>query len=107
MLAERTRTSERYVREWLAAQARSGYIIYDSTTNRYTLPAEHALVLADENDAANLLGVFQHFVSAIKTESKITKAFRIGGGMDWKDHDYDFYKGKSSWYKKNSILRRK
>ncbi|MGY4651796.1 hypothetical protein [Mycobacterium sp. URHB0021] len=36
-LAERTGTSERYVREWLANQAAGGYVEYDSATDEYYL----------------------------------------------------------------------
>jgi hypothetical protein len=45
-LAERTGTSERYVREWLNANAASGYVTYDAKTAMYTLPPEQALALA-------------------------------------------------------------
>src|SRR5262245_45951169 len=41
-LAAKTGTGERYVREWLAGQAASGYVTYDSATGRYTLPDAHA-----------------------------------------------------------------
>ena len=51
-LAARTRTSERYVREWLNANAASGYIAYDAAT--YTLPPEQALALAVDNSPAFL-----------------------------------------------------
>ena len=47
-LAARTETQERYVREWLNAQAASGFVAYDAADDRYTLPAEQAFVLADE-----------------------------------------------------------
>ena len=42
-LAERTGTNERCVREWLAAQAAAGYVEYDASTGRYTLPPEQAV----------------------------------------------------------------
>src|SRR5580693_5835260 len=42
-LAGRTGTAERYVREWLNAQAAGGYVGYDPDTGRYTLPVEHAI----------------------------------------------------------------
>lgn len=93
-LAKRTKTNERYVREWLAVQACSDYIVYDKQTNTYSLPPEHALVLADENSPANLLGLFQHFISAVKTESALTEAFRTGSGIDWSIHDNDFFEGQ-------------
>ena len=37
-LAARTGTAERYVQEWLNAQAAGGYVDYDPVTGRYTLP---------------------------------------------------------------------
>ena len=42
-LAERTNTSERYVREWLINQAAAGYIDYQPETQSYSLPAERAV----------------------------------------------------------------
>src|SRR5215216_8117050 len=45
-LAELTGTTERYVREWLNAQAAGGYVEYDPEQRRYTLPPEQAVVLA-------------------------------------------------------------
>ena len=53
-LAERTGTAERYVREWLNAQAAGGYVDYDPDSGRYTLPAEHAVALTDESSPACL-----------------------------------------------------
>src|SRR5215204_4446284 len=49
-LAERTGTAERYVREWLNAQAAGGYVEY--ADGRYTLPPEQAIALTDENSPA-------------------------------------------------------
>src|SRR4029450_668582 len=51
-LSERTGTSERYVREWLNAQAAGGFVEYDSAAGTYTLPPEHAVALADEASPA-------------------------------------------------------
>jgi 2-polyprenyl-3-methyl-5-hydroxy-6-metoxy-1,4-benzoquinol methylase len=100
-LAKLTETNERYVREWLAAQACSDYIKYDRQTNTYSLPPEHALVLVDENSPANLLGLFQHFISAVKTESALTEAFRTGSGIDWSIHDNDFFEGQERFSRPN------
>src|SRR5689334_8829954 len=44
-LAGRTNTAERYVREWLNAQAAGGYVLYDPDSGRYTLPPEQAAAL--------------------------------------------------------------
>ena len=58
-LAERTGTAERYVREWLNAQAAGGYVDYDPASGRYTLPPEQAVALTDEDSPAYLPGFFQ------------------------------------------------
>ena len=56
-LAERTGTAERYVREWLNAQAAGGYVEYDPESGRYTLPPEQALALTDSDSPAYLPGL--------------------------------------------------
>jgi len=45
-LAQATGTSERYVREWLAAQAASGYVEYDSVSGKFSMQPEQVLALA-------------------------------------------------------------
>ena len=49
-LAGRTDTTERYLAEWLAAQAASGYITYEGD-GRYRLPDEQAEALANDMTA--------------------------------------------------------
>src|SRR5256885_17201524 len=51
-LAEKTGTAERYIREWLNAQAAGGFVKYDPTTQKYELPPEQAMAPADENSPA-------------------------------------------------------
>ncbi len=58
-LAERTGTAERYVREWLNAQAAGGYVEYDPESGRYTLPPEQTVALTDSSSPAYLPGFFQ------------------------------------------------
>ena len=50
-LAQRTGLVERYIEEWLAVQAGLGYVEYDQAAQTFTLPEEHAAVLADERPA--------------------------------------------------------
>src|SRR6202161_85481 len=47
-LATRTKTTERYVREWLSAQAAGGFVTYDPSSQKFTLPPEQDMALADE-----------------------------------------------------------
>ena len=44
-LAESTGTHERYVREWLNAQAAGGYVEYEADSGRYVLPPEQSVAL--------------------------------------------------------------
>ena len=79
--------SERYVREWLNAQAAGGYVDYDAATSRYTLPPEQAIALADEDSPAFLPGAFQLMPRPCVDEPKITEAFRSGAGVGWHEHN--------------------
>jgi hypothetical protein len=58
-LAERTGTHERYVREWLGNQAAGGYVVHDPADGTYELPAEQAMVVADEDSPVFLAGAFE------------------------------------------------
>src|SRR3954451_21752734 len=53
-LALRTSTNERSVREWLHGQVAGGYVRFDAESNQYSLPAEHAFVLANPESPAFL-----------------------------------------------------
>src|SRR3954449_1166072 len=47
-LARRSGVAERYVREWLNAQAAGGYVDYDPNSCSYTLPPEQAIAMTDD-----------------------------------------------------------
>src|SRR5713101_1615111 len=47
-LASRMGIQERYAREWLGGMTSANYVEYDPATRRFTLPPEHAAVLAQE-----------------------------------------------------------
>ncbi len=55
-LAARTGTAERYVREWLNAQAAGGYIGYHPAEGAYSLAPEQAAAFCDEDSPAYLPG---------------------------------------------------
>ena len=90
-LAERTGTSERMVREWLANQVAGGYLEYDAQGQRYRLPPEHAMALADEESPVFVQGAFQLLASAFRDEPKIIEAFRSGEGLGWHEHDPELF----------------
>src|SRR6202022_397646 len=92
-LAEKTGTSERYIREWLNAQAAGGYVTYDAPTGRYLLPPEQAMALADEDSPAFVGGAFELATATIKAEPRIEQAFKSGAGVGWHEHDAGVFTG--------------
>ena len=100
-LASKTGTAERYVREWLAAEAAGGFVMYDAATARYTLPPEQALALADETSPVFLPGFFEIVAACVKDEPKITEAFRTGKGVGWHEHDHGLFAGTERFFRPN------
>jgi hypothetical protein len=98
-LANLTATAERYIREWLANQAAGGYLTYDSASQRYTLPYEHAQALVNENSPAYVAGGFQVMMSFYLDASKILEVFKTGKGIAWGDHDKDLYQGTERFFR--------
>jgi 2-polyprenyl-3-methyl-5-hydroxy-6-metoxy-1,4-benzoquinol methylase len=98
-LAARTQTSERPLREWLAAQAAAEYITYDAGTRRYELPAEHALALVHEDSPAFVAGAFQSMTAATRAVHKVIEAFRSGNGVGWHEHEHDLFEGVERFFR--------
>jgi hypothetical protein len=92
-LAGRTGTAERYVHEWLAAQAAAGYLAYDPASGRFSLPEEQAFALADPAGPLYLPGAFQLALASLKAESRIAEAFRGGTGVGWHEQDPEVFDG--------------
>src|SRR5437868_15442656 len=86
-LAEKTSTAERYVREWLNAQAAGGFVTYEPATQKYELPAEQAMALADENSPAFVGGAFEIATATLKSIPQIQDVYRSGAGFGWHEHD--------------------
>ncbi|MGE0205067.1 MAG: methyltransferase domain-containing protein [Hyphomicrobiaceae bacterium] len=85
-LAAATGTSERYVREWLSAQAASGFVGYDPGTHAFALSPEQAAVFADEDSPVFMLGGFTSLAAVYADEPRLEEAFRTGRGIGWGDH---------------------
>ncbi len=83
-LAERTGTTERYVREWLEHHASSGILDVDDPAaapleRRYRLPPEHVPVLADPDDVHYEAYRGVEIVRAARPLPDLLEAFRNGG----------------------------
>jgi ubiquinone/menaquinone biosynthesis C-methylase UbiE len=98
-LASRTATNERSVREWLNGQVAGGYVLFDASTDKYLLPAEHAFVLANPDSPAFLPPAFDVAASLWHGEDQILAAFRSGKGMGWHDHNCRLFTGTEAFFR--------
>lgn len=98
-LAKQTGTHERYIREWLAAQAASNYVDYDPVTKRFSMSREQAMLFADENSPVYMVGGFFAAASAINDERRLTEAFRTGRGIAWGDHHDCLFCGTEKFFR--------
>jgi len=97
-LAARTGTNERYVREWLATQAASGFVTYDAAGGTFTLSPEQAAVFAEEDSPVNMTGGFYSIAAIFAAESKLLEAFKTGKGVSWSDQCNCLFCGVERFY---------
>jgi SAM-dependent methyltransferase len=98
-LAARTETDARYLREWLSAQAASGYVEYDAASGRFSLSEEQAFALTVEGGPAFVPGAFQIAVAQFKAIPKMVAAFRTGLGVGWHEHDAALFHGTERFFR--------
>jgi SAM-dependent methyltransferase len=98
-LARRTETDPRYLREWLSAQAASGYVSYDPASACFSLSEEQAFALAEEGSPAFIPGAFQVCVDQFKSIPKMTQALRTGLGIGWHEHDPSLFNGTERFFR--------
>lgn len=92
-LAQRTGTSERYVREWLSGLASAGYLEYSHGSGSYHLPLELAPVLAQEGGPMFLGGGYQQLQGLLLPLGLLLRAFREGGGVPQEAYGDDLWVG--------------
>lgn len=102
-LAERTGYDERYLTEWLAAQAASGYAEYDATAETFRLTEEQAFALTSTDNPFFAPGGMQVAASTIADVGLIADAIRTGGGVDWGAHDDNLFVGTDRFFRPNYI----
>jgi SAM-dependent methyltransferase len=98
-LAARAGCAERYVHEWLNAQAAGGYVDYHAVSDTYELSAEQAMVLADEDSPVFIPPAWNVPASMWFDEEKTLEAFRTGKGVAWGDHDGRLHCGVAAFYR--------
>jgi len=102
-LARRTGTAERYVREWLNAQAAGGYVAYDAASGRFSLPPEQAFALADDASPASVPGLFHVTAAMWHGEERMTDTFRSGGGVAWGEQHACLFEGTERFFRAGYI----
>jgi SAM-dependent methyltransferase len=100
-LAQRTGCAERYLREWLAAQAAAGYVTFDKDSERYSLDEVQRQAFAGEGSPGFMPGFFQVLSSMFRDEPKIAEAFRSGRGVGWHEHDVALFHGTERFFRPN------
>lgn len=98
-LAERTGVMERYVREWLAAQAASGFVEYDASAKTFSMSPEQQMALADEDSPVFVASAYDLIASAYIDEPRITEAFREGRGFGWHEHHECLFRGTERFFR--------
>ncbi|MCA9217790.1 MAG: methyltransferase domain-containing protein [Planctomycetales bacterium] len=82
-LADRTGVAERYMQEWLCAQAASNYVTYDAESGKFSMTPEQAFVLADRASPFYLAPAFGSAAAFQQNEPLVAKAFKSGEGVGW------------------------
>ena len=80
-LADRAGVNERYAREWLGGMAAAGYLEYDAANQRFSLPPEYAMVLAQEGGPKFVAGTYQVLLGMLGPFDQLLQAFQNGGGV--------------------------
>jgi len=97
-LATKTNTAERYVREWLSAQAASGYIQYDIQNENFNMSPEQIAVFGNRKSPVFMTGAFYAITSLYMDEPKIEQAFKTGEGVSWGDHNKCLFCGTEKFF---------
>lgn len=108
-LAAKAGLDERYLREWLGAMTAAKYISYDSATGRYSMPPEHAMILADETSPFFMGGFMQMVVPEVGMAPKLLESFRTGKGVPQSEYPPEVFeaieRGSAPMYR-HSLVRK-
>jgi 2-polyprenyl-3-methyl-5-hydroxy-6-metoxy-1,4-benzoquinol methylase len=99
-LAERTGTTERYVREWLEQQAVAGLLEVDDASasaaeRRYAIPPGHDEVLLDPESLTCGPALARIVAGTAGHVPEILQAFRTGGGVPYSQYGADAREGQA------------
>jgi 2-polyprenyl-3-methyl-5-hydroxy-6-metoxy-1,4-benzoquinol methylase len=98
-LAERAGCAERYVREWLLAQAASGYIRFDPSDGTFSMSEEQAALFADESSPFFMPGAYLTALAGERARPLLEERFRTGAGISWHEHNADLFTGTERMFR--------
>jgi SAM-dependent methyltransferase len=98
-LAAKAGVNERNLREWLSAQAASGYVDYDPASSRFSLNDEQKMVFADEGGPAFMAGGFGVIAAMFLDEPNVAEAFKSGRGLGWHEHCPCLFRGTERFFR--------
>lgn len=102
-VAQATGTHPRYVREWLAAQAASGYAEYNPTTGRFRLTPVQALALTGGDTILDAPGGLLAAATLFADLDVISDAFTAGKGLSWGEHHRDLTDATVRFFRGNYL----
>jgi 2-polyprenyl-3-methyl-5-hydroxy-6-metoxy-1,4-benzoquinol methylase len=80
--------NERYLREWLSAQAASKYVNYDPATEKFSMTPEQTFVFANQSSPFYLAPAFGSAAAFQHNMPQVKDAFRTGEGVAWGDQTH-------------------
>ncbi|MFT3727730.1 MAG: class I SAM-dependent methyltransferase [Terricaulis sp.] len=98
-LANKTGLNERYLREWLSANAAAGYVDYNPKSRKFKLNPEQCCAFADEGGPAFFAGAFEVAQSMWLDEPKVAEAFKSGKGVGWHEHSHCLFRGTERFFR--------
>ena len=97
-LAERSGLAERYVRSGSPRRPPSATSPTTPATGSFSLPAEHAMVLADEDSPAFGAATFEVITGVHAATDKLAHAYATGDGVGWHEHDSRVFTGVERFF---------
>ncbi len=98
-LAEATGLDERYLREWLSANAAFGYVDYNGDSDTFSLSPEQAALFAHEGEPTCMQGFFQAVVSQYETCHTAVDVFKTGKGRPWSEQSSCCFCGTDRFFR--------
>lgn len=77
----------RYLKEMLSANAATGYVNYDASSDCFSMSPEQIAIFATENSPANMQGLLQIVVAQYTEHETAVDVFKSGKGRSWGEHN--------------------